>query len=176
MKAIQSHRLWGLFSLFFAVYASNAAAETHPEGATRIHPTLEIYDYEASDVCDVAARQVRVTFEGVTNDGILVMELYHDPGHFLNKKGRTRRVRVPAGEAPQLVCMNTPWIGRFAIASYHDIDADRKLDKKWNRTPKEPFGLSLNPKFKTLRFPKFEESAVYVDQMGINLLITLVRP
>ena len=140
----------------------------------RIHPTLEIYAGEASDPCDLQKTQVRITVDGSTGGGMLTLELYNDPEHFLSKKGRVRRVRVPSVVGSQTVCMNENLTGSYAVAGYHDVDGNRKLKKKWNQAPREPFALSKNPKIKELRFPKFSESAFELVYGGTNITIELI--
>jgi len=102
------------------------------------------------------------------------LELYAEEDGFLEKKGRLRRVRVEALDGPQLICINVPSAGEYAIAGYHDLDGNRKLKKKWDFTPKEPYGLSNNPVIKKRRFPKFRESAFDVPETGADITINLV--
>ncbi len=143
-------------------------------GRERVHPTLEIYRDELPDKCNPNAFQVRVTVRNVTAQGILTLELYNDPENFLDKKGRVRRVRVPAQNGPQTVCMTIQNPGRYAVAGYHDLDGNRKLKKSMLKVPKEPFALSNNPKFKKLKFPKFSDSAFRVGPKGANIVLELV--
>ncbi|HHL42719.1 MAG TPA: DUF2141 domain-containing protein [Hellea balneolensis] len=156
------------------MFVPAAAASGETDGQARIHPTLEIYANEAADPCDPTKTQVRMTVVGIKKGGILTLELYNDPKHFLSKKGRVRRVRVPAEDGPQTVCMTENNTGSYAVAGYHDIDGNRKLKKKWNGTPREPFALSNNPKIKELRFPKFSESAFDLVPGGTNITLELV--
>ena len=165
-----------LFSTVFTpVFAQMAfaAAEDHSEHV-RSHPELEIYEFEAPDICDVDANQVRMTVTGLTDEGILTLELYNDPEHFLSKKGRVRRVRVPAANGEQTICMTTNILGRYAAAGYHDIDGNRKLKKNMIKVPREPFALSNNPKIKALKFPKFSDSAFELVMGGTNITLELV--
>ena len=162
--------IFSAINLFFlGCIALHANAE-----AKRVHPSLEIYDYEQADKCDSSKLQVRITVFNVTPVGILTLELYNDPNNFLDKQGRVRRVRVPAGQSPQTVCMNINHTGRYAVAGYHDIDANRKLKKSMIKVPKEPFALSNNPKFKALKFPRFSDSAFYVGPEGKNITLELI--
>ena len=136
---------------------------------------LDIRDYEAADVCEEAAKQVRVTVTNVGEGGILTVELYNDPDNFLNKKGRERRIRIPAQPGVQKVCFNIQDPGSYAVAAYHDIDGNRKLKKKWNMMPKEPFGLSNNPVLK-MGFPKFKKSEFETGQLGADIVVNLKKP
>lgn len=157
------------------VFAQKAfAAAEDLTGRVRSHTELEIYKFEAPDICDPNANQVRITVTGLTGGGILTLELYNDPEHFLSKKGRVRRVRVPAGIGSQTVCMTINDLGRYAAAGYHDIDGNRKLKKNMIKVPREPFALSNNPKIKALKFPKFSDSAFDLVLGGTNITLELV--
>jgi len=133
---------------------------------------LDIRPYEAPDPCNCDIPQVRVTVSGVGSGGILSVELYHDPDYFLYKKGRTKRIRIPATEGQHKVCFNLEKQGTYAVATYHDVDGNRKLNKKWNMMPEEPFGLSNNPEPK-FGFPKFDDSAFTTDGSGADITIEL---
>jgi uncharacterized protein (DUF2141 family) len=137
---------------------------------------LDIRPYEAADPCDADSAQIKVTVNGVGSaGGILSVELYHDPDNFLNKKGRTRRIRIPATEEQHTVCFNLPQPGIYAIAAYHDEDGNRKLNKRWNMIPKEPFGLSNNPE-QHFGFPEFSDAAFAVDRSDVDIIINLQAP
>ena len=136
---------------------------------------LDIRDYEAADACEEDTNHVRVTVTNVGEGGILTVELYNDPDNFLNKKGRERRIRIPAQPGVQKVCFNIQSQGSYAVAAYHDIDGNRKLKKKWNMMPKEPFGLSNNPVLK-MGFPKFKNSEFQTGQLGADIVVNLKKP
>ena len=136
---------------------------------------LDIRPYEAPDPCNPDIAQVRVTVNGVGSGGILSVELYHDPDNFLYKKGRTKRIRIPASEGQHKVCFNLEKLGTYAVAAYHDVNGNRKLNKKWNMMPEEPFGLSNNPE-QRFGFPKFSESAFTTDEYGADITIDLQQP
>lgn len=157
-------RLIAVF-VFSLILTSFAVAKEH----------LDIRPYEAPDPCNPEIAQVRVTVNGVGSGGILSVELYHDPDYFLYKKGRTKRIRVPATEGQHKVCFNLEKQGTYAVAAYHDINGNRKLNKKWNMMPEEPFGLSNNPEPR-LGFPKFSESAFTTDALGADITIDLRQP
>ena len=136
---------------------------------------LDLRAEDAADRCDAGVPQIRVTVKGVEGYGILLVEVYgDDASNFLSRAGRLRRVRVAAEDGPQTVCIGVPGAGTYAVASYHDQDADRKLDKKWNRLPKEPFALSNNPRLK-LRKPRLSEAAFEAGDLGADIEITLTK-
>lgn len=154
-----------LIFIFNLVLAPFAVANKH----------LDIRPHEAPDPCNPDIAQVRVTINGVGSGGILSVELYHDPDNFLYKKGRTKRIRIPASEGQHKVCFNLEKLGTYAVAAYHDVNGNRKLNKKWNMMPEEPFGLSNNPE-QRFGFPKFSESAFNTDEHGADITIDLQQP
>ena len=136
---------------------------------------LDIRDYEAPAVCAPGTGQIQVTVEGVTEGGILAVELYRPSKRdFLRKASRIHRIRVAAENGPQTVCFAAQPPGRYAVATYHDENANRDLDQKFNRMPKEPFGLSTNPKLRW-GVPKFKEADFEVPAEGTAITIRLVK-
>ena len=136
---------------------------------------LDIRPYEAPAVCAPGTGQVQVTVNGVTAGGILAVELYRpSKRHFLKKKSRIHRIRVAAVDGPQTVCFEAQPPGRYAVATYHDKNGNRDLDQKINFMPKEPFGLSTNPKLRW-GLPKFEEADFEVPAEGTAITIQLVK-
>jgi uncharacterized protein (DUF2141 family) len=135
-------------------------------------PALDIRPDEAAATCGAQPLQIEVTVVKTTHQGILAVELYDDdPPKFLKREGLLHRIRVPAEESQQTVCFDAPTPGRYAVVTYHDIDADRHFDRKF-LLPAEPFGLSNNPPLK-LRMPRFEESAFDVGEEGAAISIDL---
>lgn len=134
---------------------------------------LDIRPDEASAVCGARAPQIEVTVSGVTNKGILTVELYRPSARdFLRKASRIDRIRVAAQQGVQTVCFDIETPGTYALAAYHDINADRKLNRKWNLMPAESFAMSNN---KPLRYevPKFEDAAFDVGENGATIRLEL---
>ena len=135
-----------------------------------VHPTLPLYARDAMDPCVPGSLQIRITLANMYPEGIVKFDLYGaDPDEFLERSGKLRRVRVEAKRSGQKVCIDVPEPGTYAVTSYHDLDADRDLDKKWNFKPKEPYGMSNNIEIKQLRLPKFEEAAFEVGMGGADI-------
>jgi len=142
---------------------------------TKAAQLLDIRPHEAADECNPEISQIRVTVNGVGYGGILTVGLYDDPNHFLFKQGRKKRIRIPATDEQHTVCFNLDEHGTYAVAAYHDKDADRKLKRRWNLLPGEPFGLSNNPE-PVMGFPKFSDSAFTTEGLGTDIVIDLVQP
>lgn len=165
----------GLAPIAFAQSNPNAADEDYKEPLSQlgIETGLELYPRDKADTCVAGALQIRVTVTGIKKEGLLKLELFGEE-NFLKKKGKLRRIRVPAEDDSQLVCINLPYPGEYAVVGYHDKDGDRRLKKAWNFKPKEPYGLSNNPDIKSLRLPKFSETKFFVPMEGVNIDINLV--
>ncbi len=136
---------------------------------------LDIRPHEAADECNAEISQIRVTVNGVAYGGMLTVGLYDDPHHFLVKQGRKRRIRIPATEEQHIVCVTLDKHGTYAVAAYHDQDADRKLKRRGNMLPGEPFGLSNNPE-PVVGMPRFSDSAFTTKGLGADIIINLNQP
>lgn len=144
-------------------------------GHSHATESLTTKPHEHPDACNPDLPQIRITVDGVTSGGVLNVELYDNPDYFLFKKGRLRKVRVPALGPQQKVCMNLAQLGTYAVAVYQDLDGNRKLKKQWNQLPLEPFGLSNNPE-QRFGFPRFRDSAFTTGRFGADIAIDLKQP
>ena len=92
--------------------------------------------------------------------GLIAVTLYADDrSKFLAKRGSLYVGRVPAVAGTTRVCIHLPKPGTYAIAVYHDEDANRKLNRRGIGTPAEGYGFSNNapalfglPNFRSVRF------------------------
>lgn len=136
-------------------------------------PKLDIRPHEAPATCGSQTPQLEVVVTGVEAKGILTVELYKpSKNDFLRKASRIQRVRVPAEANSQTVCFNLKSAGMYALAAYHDINADRDLARKWNMLPAEPFALSNNQPLR-LRMPRFEDAAFSASQETTRIRLEL---
>lgn len=167
MNAIIRFICFAVLMLFTVNFTAFAADE-------RVSDELELYAHDLSDPCVAGSLQIRVTIHGVSKVGIMKLELYNAEDGFLSKSARLRSIRDAAQDAPQLMCVNVPEPGIYGMAGYHDRDGNRKLKKKWDFTPREPYGLSNNPEIKSRRIPKWEEVAFEVGPNGADIDFNLV--
>lgn len=81
---------------------------------------------------------------------------------------------IPAGAQQMQVGLDLP-PGTYAISVYEDLNGNHKLDHNWLGIPREPVGVSNNPK---AHFgpPKFDESSFHVGTGSKTISIQLVRP
>ena len=64
--------------------------------------------------------------------------------------------------------------GEYAVAVYHDLNANNKLDKNFFGIPKEPYGFSKNFK-PTLSAPNFKDCSITLDEKGRKISISLIQ-
>ena len=90
--------------------------------------------------------------------GNVVAELYpNDPANFLKGRVRIERAFQPAAQGTVDVCLTAPEPGIYAVAVYHDENANVKFDKNWIGLPIEGYGISNNPTI-FLGPPAFDEA------------------
>ena len=82
------------------------------------------------------------------------------------------RVRVPAVKGETKMCVPVAAPGTYAIAIYHDKNANRHFDKNFLGLPAEPYGVSNNP---PINFgpPSLEDSAFKVEGPLTPMMIRL---
>jgi len=92
--------------------------------------------------------------------GEVAITLYPDePKRFLAPKGKLLRVRAPARSPTTTACFFLPSAGGYAVAVYHDANADHDFNRTFTGMPAEGFGFSNDPstkiglpQFKSVRF------------------------
>lgn len=124
--------------------------------------------------CKGAPNEIRIVVTHIKRSvGLITADLYrNDDEAFLHKAGREARMRVAARAPMTRFCLAAPEPGEYAIAVYHDKNANQKLDKGAFGIPAEPWGLSDNPKIK-LRKPHVEEALFSVASDGAQVEIRL---
>ena len=73
--------------------------------------------------------------------------------------------------SPKLTIENLHF-GTYALAFFHDLNEDGKLNRNFLGIPKEGFGFSQNPQIQTSP-PSFGESAVLVIGAETNLQVQM---
>lgn len=135
--------------------------------------------YEEDEVCvgKPGTARVQLTIEGIRSDaGLLTLTLYHDDSsRFLRKKGSHYVRRVPAAAPETRLCFIIPEPGVYAVAVYHDANANQKLDRSGIGPPTEGFGFSNNastllglPHFNAVRIRLADDSAIRIRLRYLN--------
>ena len=110
--------------------------------------------------CGQSPDEIVVRVSNLRSDaGNVVAELYpDDPANFLKGRARIERAFQPAvAQGTVDVCLTAPEPGTYAVAVYHDENANVKFDKNWIGLPVEGYGISNNPTF-ILVPPAFDEA------------------
>lgn len=109
-----------------------------------------------------------------STSGELEISLYRDPQTWLSTRSRfaTRRIAAEAQRDGRIVTIFNVPAGIYAIAAYHDVNGNGKMDYRLLRLPKEPyaFGNNARPRFSA---PGFEDAAVTVGPEGATIAIDL---
>ncbi len=110
-----------------------------------------------------AQKTLTVKVAGVTTDeGHILVAVYDKEEGFLKKGNALMGVRAKAKSGiTELHIDNLPE-GRYALAIYHDKNANDELDTNWLGIPKEPIGFSI-ARMRTFGPPGFKDCAFTFD-------------
>ena len=119
---------------------------------------------------------LNVKVEGVRNgNGQIAITLYaDDSGKFLAKGGALAVGRVKAVSGTTRGCIFLPLTGTYAVAIYHDENANQKLDRK-GILPAEGYGFTNNPSTMA-GLPAFRSVRLNVPKAGLTTAIKLTYP
>ena len=117
---------------------------------------------------------VLVSVKGVRSDDGLVAALIYDsnPDNFLKNGKKLHRVRQPASSGLTTVCLPMPEPGVYAIAVFHDENANKRLDRGILGIPSEGYGFSNNPSFR-LGPPELDEVLIELKGGRIEVEVDL---
>jgi uncharacterized protein (DUF2141 family) len=108
--------------------------------------------------------------------GLIAVTLYTDDRRkFLAKRGSLYVGRVPARQGRTRVCIYVPGPGIYALAVYHDADADRSFDRTGLGLPAEGFGFSNNPPT-MFGLPNFSRVRIQVRRTQLSTTVRLNYP
>lgn len=122
--------------------------------------------------CEVPA--VVVNVKGVRNDSGLVAALIYDdsPENFLKNGRKLHRVREPARKGHTRICLPSPAPGLYAVAVFHDENANKRLDQGFLGIPQEGYGFSNNPGF-SFGLPDMDEILFEIPTDGAEIDVDL---
>lgn len=103
--------------------------------------------------------------------GNLMIAVYCDTDKFLGDKNFAGQVAKVVTTPYQEMKLSLP-LGKYAVAVYHDLNADGKLNTNFLGIPKEPYGFS-NDSMGMFGPPSFEEAAFKIEQDGMKITINL---
>ena len=164
----------GLLAAFILSTGISAASAEDDTASTDTASANDIFAFQHVS-CTGADNEIRIIVTGVKdNVGLMTAELFPDKEDgFLRGRNRIKRVRFAAKSPETKFCLTAPQAGRFAIAAYHDENANEDFDKNGLGLPAEPWGLSRNPKIR-FRMPSVEETVFEVTpDDGAEIVINL---
>ena len=120
---------------------------------------------------------LNVVAQGLRNgNGLLAITIYADnPSKFLVRHGSLYVARVAATQGTTQACVFLPRTGVYALALYHDENADRKFDRTGIGFPAEGFGFSNNPAT-VAGLPSFRSVRLNVPRTGLTTRIQMKYP
>ncbi|MEL6789994.1 MAG: DUF2141 domain-containing protein [Pseudomonadota bacterium] len=132
-----------------------------------------LFDFEHVS-CRDEENEIRVVITNVKAPvGLMTTDLYNnDPENFLSVEGRALQKKVAARAPMTRFCLYAPTPGAYAIAIYHDENANGFFDKGAFGLPAEPWGLSRDPRV-GLRAPPIANSLFTVTPGSVNVKIRL---
>ncbi len=159
-------------SLSMALAGASLVSAAAANDKAEFDPAL--FDFEHVS-CSGAANEIRIVIDGLAESvGLVTVDLYvNDNDGFLKRAGRVEQRRAAAKAPITNLCVAAPEPGEYAIAVYHDENANKTFDKNAFGLPAEPWGISNNPK---IRFapPHVEEALFPVDaNAGAEVVIKL---
>jgi uncharacterized protein (DUF2141 family) len=124
-----------------------------------------------------SATWVTVTAEGLRNGhGQLAVTVYEDnPRKFLVHHGAISVGRVPASAGTARACVFLPRPGVYALALYHDENANEKFDRSMIGLPAEGYGFSNNPAT-LVGLPSFRSVRINIARTGLSTRIQMKYP
>ena len=100
--------------------------------ASHANPKEKIANFDFQHVsCNRGENEIRIVISGVKKSaGLIAADLYpNDDDNFLKGGGRIKQVRFAAKAPHTSFCINAPEPGNYAIAVYHDRNANFQFDK-----------------------------------------------
>ena len=121
---------------------------------------------------------INVVVDGLRNaNGLIAVTLYEDNSRkFLAKGGSLYVGRVDATAPTTRMCLHVPKPGVYAIAVYHDENADRRIDRAGVLgIPTEGFGFTNNPPT-IASLPSFRSVRINIPRSGLTTHVQLKYP
>jgi uncharacterized protein (DUF2141 family) len=118
--------------------------------------------------------QMQLSIENIkTQRGSVLIAVFDNQADFENEDEPVygEVISKPSPGALEIKLPDLPY-GTYAVAVYHDINDNRKLDRTRLGIPKEPYAFSNNPKAKWSP-ATFEDSKVKLNQEKLQLTIEL---
>lgn len=121
----------------------------------------------------VGAAELEVEITGVRSaNGMVRLALYNDPDKFPKRSGSIAGGDIEAAKGSVVYVFRNLRPGLYAVAIYHDANANKKFDKNSLGLPREGFGFS-NDARPVFSAPGFEAAAVTLKAPRTRIKISL---
>ena len=107
--------------------------------------------------------------------GDLYVGLHSEPGNFPKVDKAARKETAKATSNPQTLVLEKVPYGTWAVSVWHDVNGDQKLQTGIFGIPKEPMGVSNNPRAR-MGPPRFDDAKFELKQERLKLSIHLDVP
>ena len=97
-----------------------------------------------------------------SNEGAVALALFDTKESFKSRTDPVDKGFVPIEDGSSLWVVSGLSPGQYAVAAYHDINANQKLDKRPHGPPKEPYGFSNNARA-TFGPPGYSKAMFEID-------------
>lgn len=106
--------------------------------------------------------------------GTIYVAVYEDPANFPDDLLWTNRIAHRVNGEKETIILKDMQALECAIAVYHDVNDNMKMDKNWIGIPKEPYGFSNNaiPKWSP---PKYEDCKMKLSSDNSSFTIRLIH-
>lgn len=109
---------------------------------------------------------------GGQTGGNIHLALFENAASFPKNSEAYQGIKLPASSGfTQHTFERIPW-GTYALAVFHDLNGNDKLDRNFLGVPSEPYAFSNNPTVKW-KEPTFEEAAFPLRQATLNISVQL---
>lgn len=109
-----------------------------------------------------------------TTKGTIRIAFYKKGADFPNDEGITYAKEIKISQAGEIdLKFNDIPLGEYAVAVFHDVNANKKIDKNLFGAPTEPYGFTRNfkPKFSA---PKFSDCNIVFSSQNKSFTIKLL--
>ena len=103
-----------------------------------------------------------------------IIAVVYNRDNFLTEKYLVSKGAPAQADSAEIVFQKLPK-GSYAIAIYHDTNANDYFDRNWFGYPKEPFAISNNLRPFNLMMPSFDKAKFDLNNSSVNLTIDLLN-
>lgn len=132
--------------------------------SARVKVLLTLVLFVWSSQAAFGQNRLEVQVEGVgSSEGLIHVAIYNTEKEFLKEAGVFRTDSAKATKGVTRVSIENLPSGNYALAIFHDQNANERLDTNWIGIPKEPIGFS-NARVKPFGPPSFRDCMLVLQQ------------